>query len=51
VFGLGICPLVTLLVPCVFCTEGWPLQPTATDYNMFSMEVRACKYIVMKTVQ
>jgi hypothetical protein len=31
VFGRRICPFVTLLVPCVYWSERWPLRPAVVD--------------------
>jgi hypothetical protein len=49
VFDGGICPLVTLLVPCVCWSERRSLRPTVVDNNLLFMEVRACK-LLNKTV-
>jgi hypothetical protein len=45
VSGLGIFPLVTLLVPGVCWSERWSLRPTIVDNNLVFLEVRRCKCI------
>jgi hypothetical protein len=44
-FGQGICPWFTLLLPCVCWSERWSLRTTAVDNNIFFMEVGGYKYI------
>jgi hypothetical protein len=43
VFGREICPLVTLLVPCVCWSERSSLRPKDFVNNLFFLDVAGCK--------
>jgi hypothetical protein len=49
-FDRVVCPLVTLLVPCVCSPERQSLRPTVPDDNLFFMETCDVSILVNKTV-